>query len=82
MKNPLIGELIVVAWCMLCGFASGVWYDFFKAIRKTGVNSYLAITVQDVLFWTGETVIVYSVLFFANNGVLRWYEIFFIIFRE
>ena len=80
MKNPFTEELVVVLWCVLCGCASGIWYDFFKAIRKTGVNSYLAVTIQDAIFWVVETAGVYSVLFIANNGVLRWYEFFFIAF--
>lgn len=80
MKNPFTEELVVVLWCVLCGCASGIWYDFFKAIRKTGVNSIFAVTIQDVVFWIAETVLVYSVLFVANDGVLRWYEFFFIAF--
>lgn len=80
MKNTLSGEMLVVGWCIVCGFVSGVWYDFFKVLRKNGLNSYRMVTVQDVLFWAMETVIIYSALFYANNGVLRWYEFFFVLF--
>ncbi len=80
MKNTLSGELLVVGWCIVCGCISGVWYDFFKTLRKNGFNSYLMVAIEDVLFWLGETVIIYSALFFANNGVLRWYEFFFTLF--
>ena len=80
MKNPLSGEILIVVWCVLGGCVSGIWYDLFKALRKTGANSNVAVTFQDVLFWIGETAIIYGVFFVANNGVIRWYEIFFIIF--
>ena len=77
MKNPVASELTVVLWCVVCGCVSGIWYDFFKALRKNGLNSYWIVAIQDVLFWIGETLIIYSAIFYANNGVLRWYEFFF-----
>ena len=80
MKNTFSGEMLVVGWCIVCGFVSGVWYDFFKTLRKIGLDSYIVVAVQDIFFWIGETVIVYSAIFYANNGVLRWYEFFFVIF--
>ena len=79
MKNPVIDELLVTAWCVVCGCASGVWYDFFKAIRKNGLDSDLLVALEDVLFWVGETILVYLTLYYANNGILRWYEFAFII---
>ena len=85
MKNPFTEELVVVLWCVLCGCASGIWYDFFKAIRKTGVNSIISCflffsTIISKPLFLSCVIIVYSVLFVANDGVLRWYEFFFIAF--
>lgn len=80
MTNPLSKELFIVLSCIVCGCISGVWYDFFKAIRKCGINSKGAVMVQDGCFWIGETFIIFLTLFYANNANLRWYEFFFVVF--
>ncbi len=80
MTNPLSKELYIVLCCIVCGELSGIWYDFFKALRKLGINSKIQVMIQDVLFWIGETAIIFFMLFYANNGKLRWYEFFFVVF--
>lgn len=80
MTNPLSKELFIVLCCIVCGCISGVWYDFFKAVRKCGINSKGAVMVQDGCFWIGETLIIFLMLFYANDAKLRWYEFFFVVF--
>ena len=80
MTNPLSKELYIVLCCIVCGELSGIWYDFFKALRKLGLNSKIQVMIQDALFWIGETAIIFFMLFYANNGKLRWYEFFFVVF--
>ena len=74
MKNPVLNEIVVAGWFIVCGCVSGVWYDFFKALRKKGFEKGWMVATEDVAFWVGETTLVYCVLYYANNGVLRWYE--------
>ena len=80
MTNPLSKELFIVLCCIVCGVVSGIWYDFFKALRKQGMNSKTAVMIQDGCFWIAETLIVFFMLFYANDAKLRWYEFFFVIF--
>lgn len=80
MTNPLSKELFIVLCCIVCGCISGVWYDFFKAARRCGMNSKAMVMVQDGCFWIGETLIIFLMLFYANDAKLRWYEFFFVIF--
>ena len=80
MTNPISKELFIVLCCIVCGVVSGIWYDFLKALRKQGMNSKTAVMVQDGCFWIVETLIVFFMLFYANDAKLRWYEFFFVIF--
>ena len=69
-----------VLWCFFCGCVSGVLYDVFKSLRCVGFNSSMAVIMQDILFWTIETLWVFFVIFYANDNVLRWHIFFFILF--
>ena len=61
------------------GFVSGVVYDLFRIKRRLFLNNNVFLFFDDLVF---SLVIVLSFLFtvfVANNGIFRWFEVFFCI---
>lgn len=67
------------AFVFLCSTAGGAAiffvYDLFRLLRKK--SGYLALFthIQDVVFWLVAFSIMFFVVFFVNNGTVRFYEI-------
>ncbi len=67
------------AFVFLCSALSGAViffvYDLFRLTRKKSGADRLFIHIQDGMFWLIAFLIMFFVIFFVNNGTLRFYEI-------
>lgn len=61
----------------IVGFALGIIYDTFKIKRK--IFGSLFIFFDDFLFMIISSIVFVFSVFAFNNGILRWYEVFFLI---
>lgn len=48
-------------------------YDFLRALRKTGFNSFFAVFVGDVLFWVFSAFVTFIFLMARTYGEIRGY---------
>ena len=61
---------------LLTGAASGLLFDFFRAIRRVfGYEKRITGTL-DLIFWIICAAGVFSVSYYVNNADFRWYEFF------
>lgn len=61
-------------------------YDFIRAIRKSGFNSFIAVFFTDIIFWIISAFITFIFLISRTNGEIRGYVLIgilagFVIFR-
>ncbi len=61
--------LICLAWGIPCG----VFYDFFRFLRKAGLNSKTAVAVQDIIFMCLCAVWLFLLACALNFGIVRVY---------
>lgn len=64
---------------LLKAFATGMLlifvYDLLRIIRRLLPHGVSAIAIEDVLFWTGSAIIIFSMLYQENDGYLRGFSI-------
>lgn len=80
------GQITAVFYSLVLGAALAVFYDIIRALRKSGLDSFIAVFICDVLFFAVSAVTVFIFLVGATNGEIRGYVIFscaagFIIYR-
>lgn len=67
------------AFVFLCSALSGAViffvYDLFRLTRKKSGADRLFVHIQDGMFWLIAFFIMFFVVLFVNNGILRFYEI-------
>lgn len=67
-------EVYVFLCSALAGAVIGVVRDCFLMIKKKGGEEKLLSDILDIIFWSVAAVIMFSVIFFANNGHIRGFE--------
>jgi spore cortex biosynthesis protein YabQ len=56
------------------GLAAGLLFDFFRVLRRVIKTSNIITNIQDIIFWVLVTTMIFAIIFFNNDGELRWYE--------
>jgi len=63
------------AWLFLTtvgvGAAVGLFYDFFRVLRKTTPHGKIAVQIEDILFWLAVTVVIFYYMLHRNFGEIR-----------
>ena len=75
MDMELLFEIRVFFLCGLCGIACGIIYDLIRILRRTLKVGTVMTFLFDILFWILCAVLIFFMLFYANYGRARWYEI-------
>ena len=65
------GRTLLYAFCWGAGL--GVFYDFFRVLRRCGWNSIGATAISDVIFWVVSGFATFFLLLARENGELRLY---------
>lgn len=76
MEIEIAFEIRVFFLCGLCGVACGIVYDLFRIARRCLKAGAAATFVLDMFFWIVCAFLSFGMVFYANYGRLRWYEIF------
>jgi spore cortex biosynthesis protein YabQ len=65
------------AFTFLCSVAGGIAialiYDFFRIKRKTFKTGVFLIYIEDLLYWLLVAVIMFTMVYYSNEGELRGY---------
>ena len=67
------GRFWLISLCMGAGIA--MLYDCFRIVRRVVRHSNFWISVEDLLYWLAVSVGVFVILYYENNGVLRWFAV-------
>ena len=65
---------------IICGSATGLIFDIFRAMRAAGKNGVLITVFGDVLFWIISMYMTARCLWIFNNGEIRLFEILGFVF--
>lgn len=75
MDMVLLIEIRVFFLCGLCGIACGIIYDLIRILRRTLKVGNIMTFLLDILFWILCAILIFFMLFYANYGRARWYEV-------
>ncbi len=67
------GRFWLISLCMGAGIA--LLYDCFRIIRRVIRHSSFWVSVEDLLYWIAVSLGVFVILYYENNGVLRWFAV-------
>lgn len=78
MKNLGIAEMITsqihLFWIsVIYGILLGVWYEFFRALRKTFVHKDRIVHLEDIIFCFTAAIGLFALFQIYNQGMVRFY---------
>jgi len=65
------GQAISFLGTVLAGAVLGVFYDFFRVLRKTLRHKTMATAAEDAIFWLVATLLIFVFLLYTNSGEIR-----------
>lgn len=69
----------VELWFFLVSILSGAIllavYDLFRVLRRLIKHDSIIIALEDLLFWIGASLYIFSMMFRENNGIIRGFSI-------
>jgi len=65
------GQAMSFLATVLAGAALGIFYDFFRILRRVLRHKTMAIAVEDAIFWLVATLLMFVFLLHANSGEIR-----------
>ncbi|MCL2603567.1 MAG: spore cortex biosynthesis protein YabQ [Defluviitaleaceae bacterium] len=60
---------------VMVGVAVGVFYDFFRVLRRTASHGKWAVQLEDLFFWLAVTVLVFYYMLHRNYGEIRFFAL-------
>ena len=73
MIISLINQVRLIAFSLLAGIMTGVFFDIYRLIRGfENPNKFLTV-IQDLLFWTLTSIVVFMFLMYTNEGYINFY---------
>jgi spore cortex biosynthesis protein YabQ len=73
MITSLISQVRLIAFSLLAGVITGVFFDIYRLIRGfQNPNKFLTV-VQDLLFWVLTSIVIFVFLMYTNEGYLNFY---------
>ena len=75
MENTFTMQLYSMLVFLISGIIIGVFFDFFRILRKSFKTSDIITYIEDIIFWILTGLFLIFVLFQINNGEIRLYNI-------
>lgn len=66
-------ELQFLLYSFILGSIITFLYDNFRILRRIVKHNTFLISMEDFLFWIMVTYSVFSLQYYANNGIFRWF---------
>ena len=76
MSPEIVNESIFWLYCFATGIAITVVYDLLRVFRNLIKHPYIAVAIEDIIFWIFVSVILFLLLYYLNNGTVRWFAVF------
>lgn len=74
------GQIFIIF--LIIGLSIGIFFDIFRALRKTFKTADIITYIQDIVFMAITGIFVINTLILVNNGELRFYIIIAILLRN
>ncbi len=73
MIISLIGQVNLIIFSLLAGIITGVFFDIYRLIRGFENPNKVLTIIQDLLFWTLTSIVVFIFLMYTNKGYINFY---------
>ena len=73
VAEPVASQFMLFFYTILTGVLAGIIYDFYAGIGYVCRLRKVAVHVGDILFWLVLTVVVYALLWYYNQGEVRFF---------
>jgi len=73
MMISLMGQLKLIIFSVLSGIITGVFFDIYRLIRGFEDPNKILTIIQDLLFWTLTSIVVFIFLMYTNEGYINFY---------
>lgn len=73
MITSLINQLRLIAFSLLAGMMTGVLFDMYRLIRGFRNPNKILTAIQDLLFWTLTSIVIFIFLMYTNEGYINFY---------
>lgn len=75
MSESVYAEMEMFAVAFVYGVAILLIYDVLRIIRRVIPHGQVRMAIEDMLFWICVTLAIFKMLFYRNDGALRFYII-------
>ena len=75
MNQEIGGDVRFFLASVALGWCAALVYDLFRIRRRMRIQSLLAVSVQDFLFWFGFGVAGFGLMYRYNAGVVRFFSL-------
>ena len=73
MIISLINQVRLIIFSLLSGIITGIFFDIYRLIRGFENPNKLLTIIQDLLFWTLTSIVVFIFLMYTNEGYINFY---------
>jgi spore cortex biosynthesis protein YabQ len=73
MIISLINQVKLIIFGLLSGIITGVLFDIYRLIRGFENPNKILTIIQDLLFWTLTSIVVFIFLMYTNEGYINFY---------
>lgn len=73
MMISLMGQLRLIIFSLLSGIITGVFFDIYRLIRGFKNPNKILTIIQDLLFWTLTSIVIFIFLMYTNEGYINFY---------
>lgn len=75
MNKEIWTELLFFSNCVLWGIYLLIFYDILRIIRRVFPRGAILVGIEDVLYWTISSVLIFRMMYQQNNGIIRGFAI-------
>lgn len=75
MNKEILTELSFFGTCVLWGIYLLVFYDVFRIIRRVFPRGAILVGIEDLLYWTVSSILIFRMMYQQNNGIIRGFAI-------
>lgn len=73
MIISLIDQVKLIIFSLLSGIITGLFFDIYRLIRGFENPKKILTIIQDLLFWTLTSIVVFIFLMYTNEGYINFY---------
>lgn len=75
MSPDITLEIYFLFHSFFMGILITVLYDILRILRRIIPHNILAVSLEDFLYWTACSLMIFAMLIRENNGMLRWFAV-------